>query len=120
MADVARIVAGCNACLTIYAATNKEQTWSPNKMFDALAAGRPVLINVPGWLGDTIENNRCGHFVDPEHPDALADALEKLAADPELCQEMGRNGRALAEREFARDILVDRLEQGPVCRQLSL
>jgi len=108
---VAEIVAACNACLTIYANTRREQSWSPNKMFDALAAGRPVLINVPGWLGDTIENNGCGRFVDPDRPAALADALEDLSTKPELCQEMGRNGRALAEREFARDILADRLEQ---------
>ncbi len=109
-ADVARLVAGCNVCMTIYAATRKEQTWSPNKMFDSLAAGRPVLINVPGWLGDTIENNRCGLFVDPEHPAALADALEVLAGDPQRCAEMGRRARALAEREFAREVLADRLE----------
>jgi len=109
-ADVARIVAACNACLTIYAATRKEQAWSPNKMFDALAAGRPVLVNVPGWLGDTIEGNRCGHYVDPDRPQALADTLEELADKPELCREMGRNARALAEREFDRNMLADRLE----------
>lgn len=108
---VATIVAGCDACLTIYGATDKEQTWSPNKMFDALAAGRPVLINVPGWLGDTIENNRCGYCVDARRPETLADALERLATDPRLCEEMGRNARQLAEREFARDILTDRLEK---------
>lgn len=108
---VAELVAGCNACMTIYRATEKEQTWSPNKMFDALAAGRPVLINVPGWLGETIESNRCGRFVDPARPEALADALEELAANPQTCAELGRNSRALAEREFAREILTDRLEK---------
>ena len=109
-AAVAEIVAACNACLTIYRATDREQTWSPNKMFDALAAGRPVLINVPGWLGETIENNGCGRYVDPARPEALADALEELASDTALCERMGRSGRALAEREFARDILAQRLE----------
>lgn len=109
-AAVAEIVAGCNACMTIYRATQKEQTWSPNKMFDALAAGRPVLINVPGWLRDTIESNKCGRYVDPGRPEALANALEELRTDPQLCQELGRNARALAERQFARDILTDRLE----------
>jgi len=38
-AEVARIVAGCDVCMTIYRAA-KEHTWSPNKMFDALAANR--------------------------------------------------------------------------------
>jgi len=108
-AEVARIVAGCQVCLTIYRAA-KEYTWSPNKMFDALAAGKPVLINVPGWLGETIENNNCGRYLDPNRPRMLADVLEELAADPELCREMGKNARALAEREFARAKLADRLE----------
>lgn len=107
--DVARIVAGCDACMTIYRAV-KEQTWSPNKMFDALAAGKPVLINVPGWLGDTVESNNCGRSLDPQKPQALADAVQELAADPELCRRMGENARALAELDFNRDKMADRLE----------
>jgi glycosyltransferase involved in cell wall biosynthesis len=99
--QLAQIVAGCDVCLTIYRAA-KEHTWSPNKMFDALAAGQPVLINVPGWLGETIEKNNCGRCLDARHPEMLADALEELAANPELCRQMGKNARELAEREFDR------------------
>lgn len=107
--EVARLVAGCQVCMTIYRAA-KENTWSPNKMFDALAAGKPVLVNVSGWLGEMIENNHCGRRLDPRRPDTLAEALEELAANPELCREMGGNARAMAEREFARSELADRLE----------
>jgi len=107
--QLAQIVAGCDACMTIYRAT-KEHTWSPNKMFDALAAGKPVLINVPGWLGETIEKNNCGRCLDANRPQMLADVLEELAAEPELCRQMGKNARALAEREFAREKLADHLE----------
>ena len=105
---VAKLVAACDICMTIYRAT-KEHTWSPNKMFDALAAGRPVLINVPGWLGETIESNGCGYSVESDRPIALADALEKLADDPELRTRMGANSRALAEREFSRGKLAIKL-----------
>jgi glycosyltransferase involved in cell wall biosynthesis len=108
--ELARIVAGCDACLTIYRAAN-EHTWSPNKMFDALAAGKPVLINVPGWLGETIEKNHCGRYVDPHRPEALADALEELSSDAALCRRMGENARALAERQFDRRLLAAQLEQ---------
>lgn len=108
-AELARIVAGCDACLTIYRA-GKERSWSPNKMFDGLAAGKPVLINVPGWLGQMIEDNNCGRSVDPDRPEALANALEELAADPVLCRRMGENARALAEQRFDRDNLTARLE----------
>jgi glycosyltransferase involved in cell wall biosynthesis len=108
--EVARIVAGCDVCLTIYRAA-KEHTWSPNKMFDALAAGKPVLINVPGWLGETIEKNQCGRSLDPYQPAALADALVELADQPELCRTMGANARVLAAKEFDRHILAERLEK---------
>lgn len=108
--EIARIVAGCDACLTIYRAA-KEQTWSPNKMFDALAAGKPVLINVAGWLGDTIEKNRCGLYVDPNKPAALADALVRLSREHDLCRQMGQNARALAERQFDRTVLAGELEE---------
>jgi len=108
--ELARLVAGCDVCMVIFRAA-KENTWSPNKMFDALAAGKPVLINVPGWLGETIENNKCGRYLDPFRPEVLADALEELAANPQLCREMGKNARALAEREFDRAKLACRLEK---------
>ena len=108
-AELARIVAACDVCMTIYRAT-KEHTWSPNKMFDSLAAGKPVLVNVPGWLGSLIESNNCGRSLDPYRPNALADALEALAANPQLCREMGKNARALAERQFDRRKLASQLE----------
>jgi len=109
-AELAKLVAECDACMVIFRAA-KENTWSPNKMFDALAAGKAVLINVPGWLGETIQSNNCGRCLDPHRPQALADALEELAANPQLCREMGKNARALAEREFERTKLADRLEK---------
>jgi glycosyltransferase involved in cell wall biosynthesis len=107
--QVAQIVAGCDVCLTIYRAA-KEHSWSPNKMFDALASGKPVLINVPGWLGETIEKNKCGRCLDANNPQMLADVLVELAADPKLCLQMGKNARKLAEREFDRTKLAKRLE----------
>ena len=108
--EMARIVAGCDVSLTIYRAT-REHSWSPNKLFDSLAAGKPVLINVPGWLGETVERNGCGRSLDPCRPEALADAMQELADQPELCRRMGQNARALAEREFDRRILAERLER---------
>jgi glycosyltransferase involved in cell wall biosynthesis len=108
--EVARLVAGCDVCLTIYRAA-KEHTWSPNKLFDALAAGKPVLLNVPGWLRETVEQNHGGRYVDPCHPEALAAALEELSQDPALCRQMGENARVLAERQFDRRLLAAQLEQ---------
>jgi glycosyltransferase involved in cell wall biosynthesis len=79
-------------------------------MFDAFSSGKPVLVNVSGWLGEMVENNHCGRCLDPRRPDTLAGVLEELAADAKLCREMGSNARALAEREFDRSKLADRFE----------
>ena len=107
---VAQLVAACDICLTIYRAT-KEHTWSPNKMFDAMAAGRPIVINVPGWLGETVESGGCGFSVAPERPEELADALEQLADDAQLRKNMGQKARQLAETRFSRDELAAQLER---------
>lgn len=107
--DLAEIVAACNACMTIYRAS-KEHSWSPNKMFDALSAGKPILINVPGWLGSTIQDNKCGFETDPQNPASLADRLEQLADNRDLTEELGRNSRRLAATRFSRTMMGDRLE----------
>ena len=78
---------------------------SPNKFFDYIASGLPVVNNYPGWLADMINENKCGIAVEPEKPELFADAVIKMAENPELRKEYGINGRALAEREFARDLL---------------
>lgn len=108
-AAVAEIVAAADVCMTIYAKTTLETGWSPNKMFDALAAGRPVLINVPGWLRETIEGNRAGRFVDPQRPESLADTLQDLSRDLPACKQMSLTARALAAQEFDRENLAQRL-----------
>ncbi|WP_066801057.1 glycosyltransferase family 4 protein [Sphingomonas soli] len=81
---------------------------SPNKFFDYVAAGRPVLINYPGWLAGFVTEQRCGFAVPPADPAAFADALEQAAADRAGLQAMGRRARELAEAQFDRRKLADR------------
>ncbi len=81
---------------------------SPNKFFDYIAAGRPVLNNYPGWLADLIGQHACGFAVPPDDPQAFADALERAADDRAALQAMGRRARALAEGAFARAQLSER------------
>jgi glycosyltransferase involved in cell wall biosynthesis len=82
---------------------------SPNKFFDYIAAGLPVLSNYPGWLSEMIRSNDCGFAVPPDSPSHFADALEQAAADRSTLKAMGRRGRALAEREFDRALLSNHL-----------
>lgn len=109
--DVPKVVTGSNVAMTIFKNLPIFTTNSPNKMFDSLAAGRPVLVNMPGWMQELVEENRAGVFVQPDNPKDFADKLIYLRDNPALCAEFGRNARQLAEDKFARHKLADQLEQ---------
>lgn len=108
--DLARLIAAADVCMTIYKNVPVLYTCSPNKMFDSLSAGKPVLTNMPGWLGGLVEDNEAGVFVKPDDAMDFADKAEFLATHPELRETYGKNARQLAEREFSRDLLAGRLE----------
>lgn len=79
---------------------------SPNKFFDYLATGLPVLNNYPGWVSEMVAEHRCGIAVPPDDAAAFANALEQMADDRVVLAAMGKNARRLAETRFARDALA--------------
>lgn len=79
---------------------------SPNKFFDYIASGLPVLVNYPGWLADLINQNKSGLAVSPEDPKEFARGLIELAKDKNKLKQMGEAGRELALREFSREKLA--------------
>jgi glycosyltransferase involved in cell wall biosynthesis len=81
---------------------------SPNKFFDYIAAGLPVLNNYPGWLAEMIVKYKCGFAVPPEDPGAFADALPAAADNRNLLVNLGAQAHALAESKFNRITLADR------------
>lgn len=84
---------------------------SPNKFFDYIASGLPVLNNYPGWLAEMIVSEDCGFAVAPENPEAFADALEQAASDRAELKAKGERGRQLATRSFDRKLLAGQFVQ---------
>ena len=65
----------------------------PNKMFEYMAAGLPLIgSHFPFWK-DIIEKNNCGILVNPESPEEIANAIEFIIANPDDAKRMGENGR---------------------------
>jgi glycosyltransferase involved in cell wall biosynthesis len=84
---------------------------SPNKFFDYISVGLPVLINYPGWLAEMIAENKCGFCAEADDPIAFADAIEKMADNPEQVKLMGQASLQLAKQSFNRDNQAAEMER---------
>jgi glycosyltransferase involved in cell wall biosynthesis len=105
---VAGLAAESGACLTVFKDVPVLATNSPNKLFDTLAAGRPAIVNMDGWMRELVEANQAGVYVRAGDAADLAEKVAWLRDNPAEARRMGENARALAEREFARDDIAER------------
>ncbi len=81
----------------------------PNKVFDYLAASRPILAAAPtGELTRLVDLAACGWNVPPEDPSAMADAIRRAAADRADARARGEAGRAYALEHYDRAALAAR------------
>lgn len=74
----------------------------PSKMFEAMAAGVPILLGVGGEAKRVLDASGGGVAIQPEDAEALAGEIERLANDPEAREELGFAGREFVVGEFAR------------------
>ena len=81
----------------------------PSKLFDSMAAGRPIVAPLWGEAAALVEAAACGLVVEPEDARAVQEAVEKLAADPALAQKLGEQGRRYVVEHFNRDDIAKRL-----------
>jgi glycosyltransferase involved in cell wall biosynthesis len=74
----------------------------PNKIFDYLAAGRPIVLGIDGVVREVVEGAAAGIFAPPGDDRAIAEAIARLKTDPEARNEMGLRGREYVIRNFNR------------------
>jgi len=81
----------------------------PSKMFESMAVERPIVMAAWGEAAAVVEAAHCGLVAQPEDPQSVRDAVETLAGDPALAQQMGESGRAYAMQHFDRREIAERL-----------
>jgi glycosyltransferase involved in cell wall biosynthesis len=81
----------------------------PIKLFDSLAAGRPLVVTPRRETVAIVEPNGVGIASRDDEPASIAEALVRVLADPDLARRMGAAARSLAEREFDWRVLGDRI-----------
>ena len=87
------------------------QTNSPNKLFDSLSAGKPIIVNSAGWTKDLVEKDNCGFFVNPDDPADFIDKIALYKDNKEQLKIWGENARKLSETTFDRSILAKRVAE---------
>ena len=101
-------LAAADACIAILKPVDLYKTTYPNKVFDYMAAGKPVLLAIDGVIREVIENAGAGIAIPPGNPEALANAILSLADDPELVNKMGNHARYYVETNFDRATLASK------------
>jgi len=82
---------------------------SPNKFFDYLSSGLPVITNYPGWIADIIKNDQCGFYAEPNDYKKFCFYLKKLSGDKKLCTDMSIRSKQLAQSKFLRKKLANEM-----------
>lgn len=84
---------------------------SPNKFFDYISSGLPVINNYPGWLAEMIDENYLGVVIRPDDAKIFAETLVDLSCDRTKLKRMSENARRFAEENFDRNKLAHVFEE---------
>ncbi len=107
--DVLPYTVASDAVMCVFDPTNKNNVMGPpNKLFEGMVAGRPVLATKGTHSGKLVERTGCGIAVDYS-PESFRKAVEFLRDNPEEAARMGKKGRKAAEDEFNWGVMEQRL-----------
>src|SRR5574341_1555171 len=104
-------LAAADACIAILKPIEMYRTVYPNKVFDYMAAGKPVVLAIDGVIREVVEQAGAGIPVPPGDAQALAGAIRSLAADPQKRRLMGLAGRRCVEDSFDRALLAGKMAE---------
>jgi colanic acid biosynthesis glycosyl transferase WcaI len=105
-AAVAPILASCDALLLILRRAPLFEITIPSKLYEYMAAGKPILCSVGGEAASLVASSQCGLPVEPSDGAALAGAIKRLMEDSALCRDLGERGQRCAHLRFSRDSLM--------------
>ena len=98
--EVADVLSESKAGMVTFLPLPNHVDAQPNKMFEYMSAGIPVIAsNFPLWR-DIIEKNQCGICVDPSNISDLVNAITKVLSNNTLAQEMGENGKSAVQNIY--------------------
>lgn len=98
--EVAKVLQNATAGLVTFLPAPNHIDSQPNKMFEYMSAGTPVIAsNFPLWR-EIIEGNQCGICVNPLAPQEIAKAIDYLVTHPKEAEQMGKNGQKAVKQKY--------------------
>ena len=104
-------LAAADSCLAILKPIPLYATVYPNKVFDYMAAGKPVILAIEGVIREVIEAAESGFPIPPGDPAALAESIIYLVGRPQDRIEMGLRGRDYVKEHFDRPAQAEKFGQ---------
>jgi glycosyltransferase involved in cell wall biosynthesis len=98
--DLGLYLSGADVCVLPFKDTLANRARSPGKLWDYLAAGRPIVSNDVGEAGALLSRDKVG-LVARYDPQDFGGKILSLLTNPEMCAEMGQRARNLAETKYA-------------------
>ncbi|MEH6799074.1 MAG: glycosyltransferase family 4 protein [Halopseudomonas sabulinigri] len=98
--EVREVLAESIAGIVTFLQTPNHTDAQPNKMFEYMSAGLPVIASNFKLWRDIVEGNDCGLCVDPSNPKDIAEAVDYLVTHPERAEQMGRNGQQAVHEKY--------------------
>lgn len=106
--DIPRVLASADACLVHLRKTSLFETVIPSKIFEMMAMAKPIIMGVSGDAREITLQAKAAIEIEPESPDSLADAVVRLADDPELRRRLASSARRFVAEHYDRNRLADR------------
>ncbi len=107
--EMARILSAADACVAILKPIELYKTTYPNKVFDYMAAGKPVILAIDGVIRQVVEDAKCGVFCQPGNPQDMAEKVLFLFNNPVKSHQMGINGQEYLLRHFDRNTITQQM-----------
>ena len=107
--DLVALVQNAIVSLVPLKGTPVLDTSSPNKFFESLSAGVPVVQNTQGWMKDFLIEHQIGFTLSPDDPEALADLLIHLDKNPNLSEGMKEKAFLVSSEAFDKNKLADKM-----------
>ncbi len=108
--DMAGVTAAADAGVAILKPIEMYKTTYPNKVFDYMAAGKPVLLAIDGVIRRLVEKAGAGIFCVPGDAQVLAEGVRRLYNDRETAKAMGAAGKRYVQLNYDRAKITAQLE----------